>query len=33
MVAEVMGRDAGFIALHAGLSASADAILIPENKL
>jgi 6-phosphofructokinase 1 len=32
MVVEVMGRYAGWIALHAGLSASADAILIPEIK-
>ena len=30
MVVEVMGRDAGFIALHAGLAGGADAILIPE---
>ncbi len=30
MVVEVMGRDAGFIALHAGMAAGADAILIPE---
>lgn len=30
MLLEVMGRDAGFIALHAGLSAGADIILIPE---
>lgn len=30
MVVEVMGRYAGWIALHAGLSASANAILIPE---
>jgi 6-phosphofructokinase 1 len=30
MVLEVMGRDAGFIALHAGLAATADVILIPE---
>lgn len=30
MVLEVMGRDAGFIALHAGLSGGADVILIPE---
>lgn len=30
MVVEVMGRYAGWIALHSGLSASADAILIPE---
>jgi len=27
---EVMGRDAGWIALHAGLAGGADAILIPE---
>jgi phosphofructokinase-like protein len=31
MVVEVMGRYAGWIALHAGLSASADVILIPEH--
>lgn len=30
LVMEVMGRNAGFIALHAGLAASADVILIPE---
>jgi 6-phosphofructokinase 1 len=30
MVLEVMGRDAGFIALHAGLASTADVILIPE---
>jgi len=30
MVVEVMGRYAGWIALHAGVAASADAILIPE---
>jgi ATP-dependent phosphofructokinase / diphosphate-dependent phosphofructokinase len=30
MIVEVMGRYAGWIALHSGLSASADAILIPE---
>ncbi len=30
MVIEVMGRHAGWIALHAGISASADVILIPE---
>ena len=30
MVVEVMGRYAGFIALHAGLAGSADVILIPE---
>ncbi len=30
MIVEVMGRDAGFIALHAGIAGGADAILIPE---
>ena len=30
MVVEVMGRHAGWIALHSGLAGSADAILIPE---
>jgi ATP-dependent phosphofructokinase / diphosphate-dependent phosphofructokinase len=30
IVMEVMGRHAGFIALHSGLAASADVILIPE---
>jgi len=30
MVIEVMGRDAGFIALHSGLAGGADVILIPE---
>ena len=30
MVMEVMGRDTGFIALHAGLAGTADVILIPE---
>jgi 6-phosphofructokinase 1 len=30
MVVEVMGRYAGWIALHSGVSGSADAILIPE---
>jgi phosphofructokinase-like protein len=30
MVIEVMGRDAGFIALHAGMAGGADVILIPE---
>jgi len=30
MVVEVMGRYAGWIALHAGLSATADIILLPE---
>jgi ATP-dependent phosphofructokinase / diphosphate-dependent phosphofructokinase len=32
MVVEVMGRYAGWIALHAGISTSADVILIPEIK-
>lgn len=32
MVAEVMGRHAGWIALHSGLAAGAQAILIPEQK-
>jgi phosphofructokinase-like protein len=30
MVLELMGREAGFIALHAGVSGGADVILIPE---
>ncbi len=30
MILEVMGRDAGWIALHAGLTGAADVILIPE---
>ncbi len=30
MVVELMGRDAGWIALHSGLAASADVILLPE---
>jgi len=30
MVVELMGRDAGFIALRAGIAGGADAILIPE---
>jgi len=30
MVIELMGRDAGFIALHSGISGGADVILIPE---
>jgi 6-phosphofructokinase 1 len=30
IVLEVMGRDAGFIALHAGVAASVDVILVPE---
>ncbi len=30
MILEVMGRDAGWIALHAGIAGGADCILIPE---
>lgn len=30
MVVELMGRDAGWIALHSGIAATADVILIPE---
>ncbi|MBI3762602.1 MAG: 6-phosphofructokinase [Chloroflexi bacterium] len=30
MVVELMGRDAGFIALHSGVAGGADVILIPE---
>ncbi len=30
MVVEVMGRNAGFIALHAGVAGGADVILVPE---
>lgn len=33
MVVEVMGRNAGWIALHAGIAGSAHAILIPEVKV
>ena len=33
MVAEVMGRHAGWIALHAGLAGGADVILIPEQPI
>ncbi|HYG53467.1 MAG TPA: 6-phosphofructokinase [Flavobacteriales bacterium] len=29
---EVMGRDAGFIAMHTGLATGAEAILVPETK-
>jgi 6-phosphofructokinase 1 len=32
IVVEVMGRDAGFIALNAGLASGADVILVPEFK-
>jgi ATP-dependent phosphofructokinase / diphosphate-dependent phosphofructokinase len=31
MVVEVMGRNAGWIALHSGIAGGADAILIPER--
>ena len=33
MVAEVMGRNVGWIALHSGMSAGAHAVLIPEQKV
>ncbi|MBO0594200.1 6-phosphofructokinase [Nesterenkonia sp. E16_7] len=33
MVAEVMGRHVGWIALHSGMAAGAHAILIPEHKV
>ncbi len=33
MVVEVMGRHAGWIAIHSGLAAGADVILIPERKI
>jgi 6-phosphofructokinase 1 len=33
MVVEVMGRHAGWIAIHSGLAAGADVILIPEIKI
>ncbi|MDO8525336.1 MAG: 6-phosphofructokinase [Candidatus Omnitrophota bacterium] len=33
MVVEVMGRHAGWIAIHSGLAAGADVILIPEVKI
>jgi phosphofructokinase-like protein len=32
MVVEVMGRHAGWIAVHAGMAGGADAILVPERK-
>jgi 6-phosphofructokinase 1 len=32
MVLEVMGRDAGFIAMYAGIASGADVILVPEFK-
>ena len=31
MVVEVMGRDAGWIAVHSGMAGGADAILVPER--
>lgn len=31
-VVEVMGRDAGYIALHSGIATGAENILIPETK-
>ena len=33
MVAEVMGRHAGWIALHSGMSSGAHAVLIPEQRV
>lgn len=33
MVVEVMGRHAGWIAMHSGLAGGADAILIPEHNI
>ena len=33
MVVEVMGRHAGWIAIHSGIAAGADVILIPERKM
>lgn len=33
MIAEVMGRNAGWIALHAGMASGAHAILIPEQRV
>ncbi|MFX5809036.1 6-phosphofructokinase, partial [Acinetobacter baumannii] len=32
MVAEVMGRHVGWIALHSGMAAGAHAVLIPEQR-
>lgn len=32
MIVEVMGRDAGFIAMYAGIASGADIILVPEFK-
>jgi len=32
LIAEVMGRDVGHLALHSGLASGADVILIPESK-
>ncbi|HEY8701175.1 MAG TPA: ATP-dependent 6-phosphofructokinase [Arthrobacter sp.] len=33
MIAEVMGRNAGWIALHSGMASGAHAILIPEHRV
>ncbi|MET3718913.1 MULTISPECIES: ATP-dependent 6-phosphofructokinase [unclassified Arthrobacter] len=33
MIAEVMGRNAGWIALHSGMASGAHAILIPEQRI
>lgn len=33
MIAEVMGRNVGWIALHAGMAAGAHAVLIPEQRV
>lgn len=33
MIAEVMGRNAGWIALHAGMASGAHAVLIPEHRV
>ena len=33
LIAEVMGRHAGWIAMHSGIASSADVILIPEVKI
>ena len=32
LVCEIMGRDAGWLALYGGLAGGADAIILPENK-
>ena len=33
MILEVMGRNAGWIALHSGIAGGADVILIPGDSL